>query len=106
MRQVQTLAAECAELLGVAPPADRGLELADARGPGFGLPSADGESAARVALRTEGLVLDPVYTAKALAVLLRLLDPASTRPVVFWHTGGLLGAAHHLAGGDRGVTEA
>jgi len=98
--QVRMLAAECAELLGVAPPTDRGLELADARGPGFGLPSADGESAARVALRTEGLVLDPVYTAKALAVLLRLLDPASKRPVVFWHTGGLLGAAHHLSGGQ------
>ncbi|MEA2685455.1 MAG: hypothetical protein QOE93_650 [Actinomycetota bacterium] len=97
--QVRSLAAECAELLGVAPPADRGLELADARGPGFGVPSHDGESAARVALRTEGLVLDPVYTAKALAVLLRLLDPKSKRPVVFWHTGGLLGAAHHLAGG-------
>ena len=52
-----------------------------------------------MALRTEGLVLDPVYTAKALAVLLRLLDPASKKPVVFWHTGGLLGAAHHLSGG-------
>ena len=99
--QVRMLAADCAELLGVAPPADRGLELADARGPGHGQPSADGESAARVALRTEGLVLDPVYTAKALAVLLRLLDPASKRPVVFWHTGGLLGAAHHLAGGHE-----
>lgn len=99
--QVRALAAECAELLGVAPPADRGLELADARGPGFGLPSVDGETAARLALRTEGLVLDPVYTAKALAVLLRLLDPASKRPVVFWHTGGLVGAAHHLAGGDE-----
>jgi len=99
--QVRMLAAECAELLGVAPPADRGLELADARGPGHGIPSADGDSAARVALRTEGLVLDPVYTAKALAVLFRLMDPASTRPVVFWHTGGLLGAAHHLAGGDE-----
>ena len=103
--QVQMLAADCAELLGVAPPADGGLELADARGPGHGLPSADGESASRVALRTEGLVLDPVYTAKALAVLFRLLDPASKRPVVFWHTGGLLGAAHHLAGRPRGVTE-
>ncbi|MEA2974402.1 MAG: hypothetical protein QOG82_2860 [Actinomycetota bacterium] len=99
--QVQMLAADCAELLGVAPSADRGLELADARGPGHGLPSADGESASRVALRTEGLVLDPVYTAKALAVLFRLLDPASKRPVVFWHTGGLLGAAHYLAGGHE-----
>ncbi len=101
VQSVQTLAAECAELLGVETPPGLSLELADARGPGFGVPSADGESAARVALRTEGLVLDPVYTAKALAVLLRLLDPGSKQPVVFWHTGGLLGAAHHLAGGGE-----
>jgi 1-aminocyclopropane-1-carboxylate deaminase/D-cysteine desulfhydrase-like pyridoxal-dependent ACC family enzyme len=35
------------------------------------------------------LVLDPVYTAKALAAL-----PAVVRsgPAVFWHTGGLLDA--------------
>ena len=37
-------------------------------------------------MRTEGLMLDPVYTAKALA-------QAPTRgTVVFWHTGGVLDA--------------
>jgi 1-aminocyclopropane-1-carboxylate deaminase/D-cysteine desulfhydrase-like pyridoxal-dependent ACC family enzyme len=58
----------------------------DARGPGHGLPSPDGLVAAEQAMRTEGLMLDPVYTAKALAQA-----PASGS-VVFWHTGGVLDA--------------
>ena len=50
------------------------------------MPSADGLAAAGLAMRTEGLMLDPVYTAKALAQAPR------GRPVVFWHTGGVLDA--------------
>ena len=65
-------------------PAD--VTVIDARGPGHGLPSPDGLAAAGQAMRTEGLMLDPVYTAKALA----LVPPG--RPVVFWHTGGVLDA--------------
>ncbi|MGH9280749.1 MAG: D-cysteine desulfhydrase family protein, partial [Acidimicrobiales bacterium] len=65
----------------------------DARGPGFGVASEEGERAACSALREEGLLLDPVYTAKAFAVALRRLEYG---PVVFWHTGGVLAAAHHL----------
>ena len=64
-------------------------ELVDARGPGHGLASPAGESAAALALRTEGLVLDPVYTAKALAALPSV---AGDGPALFWHTGGLLDA--------------
>jgi len=41
------------------------------------------------ALRAAGLVLDPVYTAKALAALPTV---AAGRPALFWHTGGLLDA--------------
>ncbi len=65
------------------------IQLVDARGLGHGVASAAGERAADTALRTEGLVVDPVYTAKALAVLRRLADEHSA---VFWHTGGLLDA--------------
>jgi 1-aminocyclopropane-1-carboxylate deaminase/D-cysteine desulfhydrase-like pyridoxal-dependent ACC family enzyme len=50
------------------------------------MPSPDGLAAAGRAMRTEGLMLDPVYTAKALA----LAPPG--QPVVFWHTGGVLDA--------------
>jgi 1-aminocyclopropane-1-carboxylate deaminase/D-cysteine desulfhydrase-like pyridoxal-dependent ACC family enzyme len=72
---------------GHDPAAD--VELVDARGPGHGAPSPEGRQAADTAMRTEGLVLDPVYTAKALPVLLRVTDEPA---VVFWHTGGILAA--------------
>ena len=54
------------------------------------------EEAARQLL---ALLLDPVYTAKAFAVVLDFLD-AGAGPIVFWHTGGLLAAAEHLGRGQ------
>lgn len=96
--QVRDLARDTAALLDVAPSADTTVELIDARGPGFGVASDEGDAATRVALRTEAILLDPVYTAKAFAVVLRLMEDDVTGPVVFWHTGGLLTAVHHLAG--------
>jgi 1-aminocyclopropane-1-carboxylate deaminase/D-cysteine desulfhydrase-like pyridoxal-dependent ACC family enzyme len=38
-------------------------------------------------MRTEGLMVDPVYTAKALALVSRYTENDN---VVFWHTGGQL----------------
>ena len=73
------------------------LDFRDVRGPGFGVPSPEAEAAAGIAFRTEGLLLDPVYTAKAFAVLLDLVADGATGPLVFWHTGGLVAAADHLA---------
>ena len=63
--------------------------VTDARGPGHGLPSPEGRMAAEQAMRTEGLMVDPVYTAKALAVV-GTQDLAGAETVVFWHTGGVL----------------
>ena len=60
-------------------------------GPGFGIASPEGGAAQRLALTTEGLVLDPTYTAKALAGLLGHLRNGRIRAqstVVFVHTGG------------------
>jgi 1-aminocyclopropane-1-carboxylate deaminase/D-cysteine desulfhydrase-like pyridoxal-dependent ACC family enzyme len=65
-------------------PSPDDVTVVDARGPGHGLPSPAGLAAAEQAMRTEGLMLDPVYTAKALALVPR------GRDVVFWHTGGVL----------------
>jgi 1-aminocyclopropane-1-carboxylate deaminase/D-cysteine desulfhydrase-like pyridoxal-dependent ACC family enzyme len=65
------------------------------------LASAQGAWAAGLAARTEGLLLDPVFTAKALAELPRLLDQVGG-PVVFWHTGGLPAALWRLAGAGEG----
>ena len=48
-------------------------------------------AAIRLAAQTEGLILDPVYTAKAMAGLIDLLAKgrfADARDVVFLHTGG------------------
>ncbi|NMC82886.1 MAG: D-cysteine desulfhydrase, partial [Armatimonadetes bacterium] len=41
--------------------------------------------------RTEGLLLDPVYTGKAMAGLIGLARQgrfANSKGVAFWHTGG------------------
>ena len=55
-----------------------------------GLASPEGTAAAEQAMRTEGLMVDPVYTAKALALVSRY---AAGGNVVFWHTGGQLDVA-------------
>lgn len=107
-RRVLELARDCLALLadsgfvgrdaaGRAASEVRGsrVELVDARGPGHGLASEEGRQAADAALRTEGLVVDPVYTAKALAELRRATDEPV---VVFWHTGGLPGALATVPG--------
>jgi D-cysteine desulfhydrase len=82
-------------LLGTPPPDPPELVLDDARGRGHALAGPAERAAADLALATEGLVLDPVYTAKALVALPRLLGPRARDPLqctVFWHTGGLLDA--------------
>lgn len=89
---VHQLAAGCAAALGCPGPDLGRLEMTDAIGPGFGIPSARDLAAAQTALRTEGLFLDHTYTAKALAVLLARLRAGVGGPVVFWHTGGLVPA--------------
>jgi D-cysteine desulfhydrase len=87
--QVLDLAERVAASRGESTPVVSDVELVDARGPGHALPSPEGEFAAATALRTAGLVLDPVYTAKALAALPAI---AAGHPALFWHTGGLLDA--------------
>jgi len=60
-------------------------------GRGYGYSTSDGLTAMRLAARSEGLVLDPVYTGKALAALVADVEagriPAKS-DVVFVHTGG------------------
>ncbi|MBW0134456.1 pyridoxal-phosphate dependent enzyme [Pseudonocardia abyssalis] len=89
---VAGLAADCAALLGGPVPA--APEWVDARGAGFGVASARDRDAARLALHTEGLLLDDSYGAKAFSALLDRLPAAG--PVVYWHTGGVLPALTHL----------
>jgi D-cysteine desulfhydrase family pyridoxal phosphate-dependent enzyme len=75
-------------------PADR-WRLSDAAlGAGYGVPTAAGTAAIELLARTEGVLLDPVYTAKAMGALLAQIAagevPAGS-DVVFVHTGGAPG---------------
>ena len=66
--------------------------LSDHIGPGYHVPSSEGIEAMRLAARTDALVLDPSYTAKAMAGLIEHVRTGRlTRDdtVVFVHTGGL-----------------
>ena len=54
--------------------------------PGYARPSQAGLAALRLAARTEGLVLDPSYTGKAMAGLLAAARPGGT--AAFLHSGG------------------
>jgi D-cysteine desulfhydrase family pyridoxal phosphate-dependent enzyme len=59
-------------------------------GDGYGIPSSEAAEAIRLVGRTEGMLLDPTYTGKAMAALIDRLrrDPAQYRAVVFLHSGG------------------
>jgi D-cysteine desulfhydrase len=99
--RVRALAAEGSALLGAPAPAPEAVEVHDARGPGYGMPSDAGERAAVLAARHEGLVLDPAFTAKAFGLLPRLLADGVDGPVLLWHTGGTAVAlAPRAAGAD------
>lgn len=61
-------------------------------GAGYAIPSREGLDAMRLAARTDALLLDPVYTGKAMAALIDHVKRGElTRDdtVVFLHTGGL-----------------
>ena len=69
----------------------------DQLGSGYGRPTAACVDAARLLARTEGIFVDPIYTAKALAGLLaRVRDGRVAGPVVFWHAGGTPGIFERL----------
>ncbi|MEQ8485209.1 MAG: D-cysteine desulfhydrase family protein [Pseudomonadales bacterium] len=60
-------------------------------GPGYGLPDQATLDAIRLLARTEGILLDPVYSGKAFAALsarVRGGEFANRRDLVFLHTGG------------------
>jgi D-cysteine desulfhydrase family pyridoxal phosphate-dependent enzyme len=70
------------------------LEVDDGfTGPGYGVPTAEGKEALALLARMEGIVLDPVYTAKAMAALLarvRAGEFKQNQSILFIHTGGQL----------------
>ena len=88
------LASETAQLLGVDKVfAAEDMIVHDAYlGGGYGVVGDPERAAIRLMAQTEGLLVDPVYTGRALAGLIDLIRKGSFRAdetVVFWHTGGL-----------------
>jgi D-cysteine desulfhydrase family pyridoxal phosphate-dependent enzyme len=74
---------------------DSGIDSADIRlndvslAPGYGQLNEATVEALHLTAQREGLLLDPVYTAKAMAALLHLARNGEiTGNVLFWHTGG------------------
>lgn len=59
-------------------------------GAGYGRRTEAATEATRLLARTEGILVDPIYTAKALAGLIALARDGTLdgRRVVFWHAGG------------------
>jgi 1-aminocyclopropane-1-carboxylate deaminase/D-cysteine desulfhydrase-like pyridoxal-dependent ACC family enzyme len=93
-QRTAAIAAEVSSVLGLASsvsPADICAHN-DFVGDGYGIPSQASIEAVKLFARTEGIILDPVYTGKAAAALIAhvragTLGPADT--VVFVHTGGM-----------------
>ncbi len=92
---------------GVESPARGPLRFRrDQVGPGYGILTPGAADALRAAARCEGLVLDPVYTAKALSGLTAAVTDGEVlagEPVVFVHTGGMPGLFGHDAFGRAGL---
>lgn len=86
------LARETAALLGVPPPQAKDVTALDEWvGPGYALPTDEMIEAVRLLARAEGVLLDPVYSGKAMAGLIGLArrgDIKRGERVLFLHTGG------------------
>jgi L-cysteate sulfo-lyase len=103
--KVHALAGMTAELLGVPGVVERHRVVAncDYIGEGYGIPTDGMMAALELAARTEGLILDPVYSGKAMAGLIDLVrkgEMAGAKNIVFLHTGGaagLFGYVHAFA---------
>jgi len=91
---VSRLVGETSARLGVQVVPPSRLDLRDDwLGPGYGLPTEALREALSVFARSEGLLLDPVYTGKAAAALIDLRRQGNLpgANVLFWHTGGAPG---------------
>ena len=92
LARARKLAAEAAAIIGCT--FDRDVEIFANDGfvgAGYGIPSAEGQSAVAATVRAEGVFLDPTYTCKAMAGYLQLLSKgrySRVESAPFLHTGG------------------
>ncbi|MGN0773245.1 MAG: 1-aminocyclopropane-1-carboxylate deaminase/D-cysteine desulfhydrase [Candidatus Ventricola sp.] len=67
------------------------FDLRDLCGPGYAIPSQEGNAAVAMMAENEGIFLDPVYTGKAFAGLIAMAREGAFKPtdrVLFLHSGG------------------
>jgi len=92
-QRVAKLAVETADFLSEKleiSPGEIGVNE-DYQWPGYGVLVESEVNAIRTFARTEGLLLDPVYTARAAAGMLDMISKGSLAKgstILFWHTGG------------------
>ena len=91
--RVHALVCSTAQMIGTS--IDQGKIIVDGTfvGPGYAQASKEGENAAKLFARLEGILLDPVYTGKAAAALLDYSRSGRLKNgnVLFIHTGGNAG---------------
>jgi D-cysteine desulfhydrase len=93
--QIGQLATGAAGLFGMGERDSGAVTVLDGfLGPGYGIPSPAGMDATRLIARTEGVFLDPVFGAKAMAALMSAAQSGIDTydvvgPVVFLVTGGV-----------------
>jgi 1-aminocyclopropane-1-carboxylate deaminase/D-cysteine desulfhydrase-like pyridoxal-dependent ACC family enzyme len=97
-KTVGDLLAGIAARLGARPEtigANRAIDVDDGFvGGGYGVPTPASTEALELLARREGILLDPTYTAKAMAGLIarvRAGEFTANQTVLFWHTGGQVG---------------
>jgi D-cysteine desulfhydrase len=93
---VHNLVRKTAEHLGVKTqiPREAVVCFGEYVGPGYSLPTAEMVEAVKLIARTEGVLLDPVYTGKAMAGLIDLIRKGHFKrdeTILFLHTGGAPG---------------
>jgi len=91
--KIAALANEIAELLDmdVSFERDKIVVYDEYVGTGYGIPTTEGIEALKLVARKEGIILDPVYTSKAMAGLMDLISQNRFTPqesVIFLHSGG------------------
>lgn len=97
VRTVGALLAEMATEFGAKPDTIGASKIevdAGQIGDGYGIPTEASTEALELVARREGILLDPVYTAKAMAGLIakiRAAEFGEDDTVLFWHTGGGIG---------------
>lgn len=72
-------------------PTAENVHLIDMCGPGYAIPSPEGNAAIRMMAENEGLFLDPVYTGNAFAGLVKMAREGQFKPtdnVLYLYSGG------------------